>query len=92
MALVEKNPPASAGEAQDGRSSLGWKNRLEKEMEAYSSVLAWKILWTEGPGGLQPRGLKEPDKTDIVSNIIKILFGGSFRINNNNMPWIFLNE
>ena len=74
MALVVKNPPASAGEAQDGRSSLGWKNRLEKEMEAYSSVLAWKILWTEGPGGLQPRGLKEPDKTEIVT-LLKFYLG-----------------
>ena len=51
---------------------MSWEDPLEEEMEAYSSILAWKILWTEGHVGLQPGGLKEPDKTDIVSNIIKI--------------------
>ena len=30
--------------------SLGWEDALEKEMAAHSSVLAWKILWTEEPG------------------------------------------
>ena len=29
---------------------------LEKEMATHSSILAWKIPWTEGPGGLQPMG------------------------------------
>ena len=33
--------------------SLGWGNPLEKEMAILSSVLAWKIPWTEGLGGLQ---------------------------------------
>ena len=33
--------------------SLGWEDPLEKEMTAYSSVLAWKIPWTEKPGRLQ---------------------------------------
>ena len=32
-------------------------NPLEKEMATYSSILAWEIPWTEGPGGLQSRGL-----------------------------------
>ena len=36
--------------------SLGWEDPLEKEMETHSSILAWKILWTEEPGGLQPMG------------------------------------
>ena len=31
----------------------GWEDPLEKEMETYSSILAWKIPWTEEPGGLQ---------------------------------------
>ena len=34
--------------------SLGWEDPLEKEMGTHSSILAWKIPWTEGPGGLQP--------------------------------------
>ena len=36
--------------------SLGWKDLLEKEMAAHSSILAWKIPWTEEPGGLQSMG------------------------------------
>ena len=32
---------------------LGWENPLEKEMATHSSVLAWRIPWTEEPGGLQ---------------------------------------
>ena len=36
--------------------SLGWEESLEKEMAAYSSVLAWRIPWTEEPGGLQSMG------------------------------------
>ena len=35
---------------------LGWEDPLEKEVATHSSVLAWEILWTEEPGGLQPRG------------------------------------
>ena len=38
--------------------SLGWENPLEKEMATHSSILAWKILLMEEPGGLQPIGLQ----------------------------------
>ena len=38
--------------------SLGQENPLEKEMAAYFSILAWKIPWTEEPGGLQFMGLQ----------------------------------
>ena len=38
--------------------SLGWEDPLEKEMATHSSTLAWKILWTEGPGRLQSMGLQ----------------------------------
>ena len=36
--------------------SLGWEYPLEKEMETHSSTLAWRIPWTEEPGGLQSTG------------------------------------
>ena len=36
--------------------SLGLENHLEKEMATHSSTLAWRIPWTEEPGGLQPMG------------------------------------
>ena len=38
--------------------SLGWKDPLEREMATQSSILAWKILWTEKPGGLQSMRLQ----------------------------------
>ena len=37
---------------------LGWEDPLEEEMANHSSVLAWKIPWTEEPGGLQSMGLQ----------------------------------
>ena len=36
--------------------SLGWEDPLEKEMATHSSIHAWKISWTEEPGGLQFMG------------------------------------
>ena len=43
--------------AGDAGSILGWEDPLEKEMATYSSILAWKIPWTEQePGGLQSMG------------------------------------
>ena len=42
---------------------LGQDDPLEKEMVIHSSILAWKVPWTEEPGGLQSMGLQEPDMT-----------------------------
>ena len=36
--------------------SLGWEYSLEEEMATHSSILAWRIPWTEEPGGLQSMG------------------------------------
>ena len=45
--------------------SLGREDPLEKEMETHSSILAWKIPWTEEPGaGYRPWGRKESDTTE----------------------------
>ena len=41
--------------------SLGWKDPLEEELATHSSILAWRIPWTEEPGGLQSTGSKESD-------------------------------
>ena len=38
--------------------SLGGEDLLEKDMAPHSSILAWKIPWTEEPGGLQSTGLQ----------------------------------
>ena len=50
---VVKNPSVNAGDIRDTGSSLGWEDSLEMGMATYSSILAWKIPWTEEPGGLQ---------------------------------------
>ena len=42
---------------------LGQEDPLEEEMAIHSSVLAWKIPWTEEPGGLPSMGLQESDTT-----------------------------
>ena len=47
-----KNPSANAGDARDPGSG----DPLAKGMAAHSSILAWRILWTEEPGRLQPMG------------------------------------
>ena len=41
-----------------GFEFLGQKDLLEEEMATYSSILAWRIPWTEEPGGLQTMGLQ----------------------------------
>ena len=41
-------------------SSLDWEDTLEKGMASHSSILAWKISWTEEPGGLRLQQV-EPD-------------------------------
>ena len=43
--------------------SLGWDDPLENEMAAHSSILAWRIQWTEEPGRLQSMGSLESDTT-----------------------------
>ena len=44
--------------------SLGWENPLEKAVATHSSILAWRIPWTEEPGGYSPQGCKELDTTE----------------------------
>ena len=53
---VVKNSPARAGDAGDIGWTLCREAPLEKAVATHSSVLAWRIPWTEEPGGLQPMG------------------------------------
>ena len=55
-ALAVKDAPASAGDARDLGSVPGSEDPLEYEMATHSSILAWKIQWTEEPSGLQSMG------------------------------------
>ena len=63
--------------------SLGWKDLLEKEMATHSSILAWKIPWTEEPCRLQSvcGVTKKPDTTEqlhfcviVITFITSIIF------------------
>ena len=53
MAQIVKNPPAMQ---ETWVQSLGWDDPLEKKMATHSSILAWRIPWTEEPGGLWSTG------------------------------------
>ena len=55
VAQMVKNMPAVL---EIWVQSLGWEDPLEGGMTTYSSILAWRIPWTEEPGGLQPMGLQ----------------------------------
>ena len=55
VAQLVKNPPAMP---ETWPQSLGWEDPLEKVAATYSSILAWRIPWTEEPGGLQAMGLQ----------------------------------
>ena len=62
-----KNPPAMH-EMQERRiQSLGGEDPLEEEMATHPSILARIIPWTEEPGELQSKGLKESDTTERQS-------------------------
>ena len=58
VALVVKNSSASAGDIRDMDSDPGLGTLLEEGMAIYSNILAWRIPWTEEPGGLQSMGLQ----------------------------------
>ena len=53
MALVLKNLPANAEDITDVGSTLGQEGPLEEGLATHSSILAWRVSWTEQPGGLQ---------------------------------------
>ena len=46
---------------------LGWEDSLEKGVAAHSIILAWRIPWTEEPGGLQSMGHEESDMMEHLS-------------------------
>ena len=53
VALVVKNPPAISGDLRDTGSTLVQEDPQEEGTATHSSILAWRIPWTEEPGGLQ---------------------------------------
>ena len=61
VAQMVRNPPALW---ETRVQSLSREDSLGEGMATHSSTLAWEILWTEEPGGLQSMGCKESDMTE----------------------------
>ena len=58
-------------ETQETRvQSLGWEDPLEEEgMTTHSSIVAWRIPWTEEPGGLQSMGMQELNMAEATEHM-----------------------
>ena len=63
-----KNLPANTGDTKDGVLIPGLGRPLEKEMATHSSILAWKISWTEEPVGYSPLSHKESATAEHTHN------------------------
>ena len=61
-----KNLSASAGDVRDRVRSPGWEVPLEEDTAIHSSILAWRIPWTEEPVELQSMGLQRVDTTEAT--------------------------
>ena len=66
MVLVVKNPPANAGVVRDAGLTLGSGRSPGEGTGTHSSILAWRISWTEESGGLSSVGSKESDMTEAT--------------------------
>ena len=64
MAQVVKNPHANVGDTEDRVRSLGQEDPLEEKMATHSSILAWRIAWTEKSRRLQSMGSKVLNMTE----------------------------
>ena len=65
MAQMVKNLPVMK---QTQVQSLGWEDSQEKGVTTYSSILAWRILWTEETGGLQSMGLQRVEHNLVTKH------------------------
>ena len=66
MVQCLKNLPAMQETQEMQVRSLGQEDSLEEGMTTHSSILTWRISWTEETGGLQFRGSKELDTTEVT--------------------------
>ena len=62
--------------------SLGWEDPLEEGMATHSDILAWRIPWTQEPGGYSPWGHEESDTTEWLSAVQHIYVSGQWVFGN----------
>ena len=67
MAQTIKDPPTLQ---ETWVQSLGWKDPQEKGMATHCSILAWRIPWTEEPGGLKCMGTQRVGHDQVTNNFI----------------------
>ena len=60
--MVKNHLPVQETQAQ----SLVWEDPQEKGRATHSTILAWRLLWTEEPGGLQPMGLQRVRHDSVI--------------------------
>ena len=68
-----KQLPADAGVQETQVRSLGQEDPLEEEMATHSSILAWRIPWTEKPGGLQSMGLQRVEHSRAIEHAVYVV-------------------
>ena len=61
-----RNPPAMP---ETWVRSLGQEDPTKESMATHSTILAWRLSWTEKPGRLQSVGLKESDTTEVPEHV-----------------------
>ena len=67
VSLVKNSPAKQKTQVR----SLGWEDPLEREIS--TSILSWRIPWTEEPGGLQSTGSQESDKSERLTHAPEML-------------------
>ena len=70
VALVVRDLPAKAGDIKMLVRFLGWEDPLEKGMATLSSILAWRIPWTEEPDRLQSTGSQRVGHEGVANTFI----------------------
>ena len=68
MSQWVKNPPTIQETQETPVLFLGQADPLEKSMTTHSNILAWRIQWTEEPGGLLSMGHIELDMTEVTEH------------------------
>ena len=73
VAQMVKNPSAMQ---ETGVQAMGQEDPLEKGMATHSSILAWKIPWTEEPGGLQSLGVQRVGHSWVTNPCLTLSLHG----------------